>query len=97
MKLTLLTIFTVIANTYDAVHTGYYLHAGKITEANPLVGAIIEDYGIFGMIFFKLIFVNALILWLFFNSDLSVAKIGIYIVSFCYFLLMLWQAQIFFI
>lgn len=97
MRYMLLTIFTVISNTYDAVHTGYYLHAGKITEANPIVRAIIEDHGIFGMMFFKLIIVNTLILILFFNNEIKVARIGIYLVSFIYFLLMLWQSQIFFI
>lgn len=97
IRFLILAIFTMIANTYDALHTAYYLNACVITEANPLMKVLIDNCGIIGLLVFKLLFVNMLILILWVNEHNKIARLGIYVISFCYFLLVLWQAQIFFI
>lgn len=44
----------------DALTTGYAIHFGLAPEANPVMRAVIETYGISGVFLFKIIYVAAL-------------------------------------
>ena len=62
MQLPLLTMAFLLANLLDIVMTWALLATGAFREANPLANFVLENWGMTGMIGFKLAFVAGVIL-----------------------------------
>ena len=75
----------------DACFTALYLDMKKITEANPLIAIIIDNFGLLNMIKIKIFLGTVFILILFYFKKHNLAKKGINFVFYVYLFLMLWQ------
>jgi len=94
LKLPLLTILVLVMNTLDVVSTIHNIILGKIVEGNPLMQGVIDLYGLEGLLFFKIIFINLLIILLFINRKNEIAVNGILITSVIYSFVMIMHALI---
>ncbi len=61
-RLPLLTILFIGVNILDIVMTTVLLGTGAFRESNPLAHFVLFNYGLVGMIWFKLIFVAGIVL-----------------------------------
>jgi hypothetical protein len=86
-----LMMLTAIMNVMDALLTAIYLDMGKITEFNPIIAAVIEEFGLVNMIIGKIIFVNIMLLILFLFRNTILARKGITFAFVVYYSLMVWH------
>jgi len=78
-------------NSADAFFTALYLDLNKINETNPMIGIIIEHFGLVNMIIFKIFFVSSIIILLIPFRNHKLAKKGITFTFLIYYTLMIWQ------